>query len=118
MSNKELEEINRAIAEISEKIDILSKKQNTQYTDVMLSLKKIENSLEELTKEPEEKTDDQLYKEAKELVIESRKASASFLQRRLKIGYARAVHILDLLEVDEIIGPSNEVGQRKILVEE
>ncbi len=60
--------------------------------------------------------DDELYEEAKELIINSGKASASYLQRRLAVGYARAARLLDLLEESGIIGPSNGAKPREILV--
>ena len=59
---------------------------------------------------------DDLLAEAKEIVINSGKASASLLQRRLSVGYARAARILDLLEEAGIIGPSNGAKPREILV--
>lgn len=46
-----------------------------------------------------------LYKEAVEFVVAEQKASTSFLQRKLKIGYMKAAHILDLLEERGVIGP-------------
>ena len=60
--------------------------------------------------------DDELYEEAKELVINSGKASASYLQRRLSIGYARAARLLDLLEEGGIVGEGNGSEPRKVLV--
>ncbi len=60
--------------------------------------------------------DDELFEEAKELIINSGKASASFLQRRLAVGYARAARLLDILEEAGIIGPSNGAKPREILV--
>lgn len=60
--------------------------------------------------------DDELFEEAKELIINSGKASASYLQRRLAVGYARAARLLDLLEESGIIGPSNGAKPREILV--
>ena len=60
--------------------------------------------------------DDSLFEEAKELIINSGKASASYLQRRLSVGYARAARLLDLLEESGIIGPSNGAKPREILV--
>ena len=59
---------------------------------------------------------DQLLGEAKELVINSGKASASLLQRRLSIGYARAARIIDLLEAAGVVGPANGAKPREILV--
>lgn len=60
--------------------------------------------------------DDELFQEAKELIINSGKASASFLQRRLSIGYARAARLLDILEEAGVIGPANGAKPREIMV--
>jgi len=60
---------------------------------------------------------DDLYNEAKELVLQHRKASASFIQRKLRIGYARAAHLLDMLEDNKVIGPSNGSEPREVLIE-
>jgi len=58
--------------------------------------------------------DDPLYEEAKKIVIETKKASASFLQRRLRIGYARAARLLDILEEQGIIGPGEGAKPREV----
>lgn len=60
--------------------------------------------------------DDELLGEAKEVILSAGKASASLLQRRLKIGYARAARILDLLEEQGIIGPADGAKPREILI--
>ena len=59
--------------------------------------------------------EDSLYKEAKQVVIQSKKASASLLQRRLSVGYARAARLLDILENRGIIGPENGAKPRKVI---
>ncbi|MBD3248271.1 hypothetical protein GF382_03195, partial [Candidatus Falkowbacteria bacterium] len=59
---------------------------------------------------------DELFADAKEIVVSSGKASASLLQRRLSIGYARAARIMDELEEAGIIGPSNGAKPREILM--
>lgn len=59
--------------------------------------------------------DDPLYEEAKKLVIETRKASASFLQRRLRVGYARAARLIDMLEEKGIVGPGEGAKPRDVL---
>lgn len=64
-----------------------------------------------------EMDDDELYQQALQLVIETRKASASLLQRRLKLGYARAARLLDLMEENGVIGPVNGAKAREIYVE-
>ncbi|MCX6789123.1 MAG: FtsK/SpoIIIE domain-containing protein, partial [Candidatus Gribaldobacteria bacterium] len=61
---------------------------------------------------------DDLYDEAKQVVLQYKKASASLLQRRLQIGYARAARLLDLLETNGIIGPGEGAKPRDILVDE
>lgn len=60
---------------------------------------------------------DSLFDEAKQLVIESGKASASLLQRRLKVGYARAARLLDELEEAGIVGPADGAKPREVFTE-
>ena len=61
--------------------------------------------------------DDSMYEAAYNLVIEARKASASLFQRRLKVGYARAARLIDLLEDNGVVGPSDGAKPRKILID-
>ena len=60
--------------------------------------------------------EDDLLGEAQEIIINAGKASASLLQRRLSVGYARAARILDELEDRGVIGPSNGAKPREILI--
>ena len=60
---------------------------------------------------------DDLFDEAKSVVIQSGKASASLLQRRLRVGYARAARLIDLLEEAGIVGPGDGAKPREILVD-
>lgn len=60
--------------------------------------------------------DDELFSEAKEIVINMGRASASLLQRRLSVGYARAARIIDELEDAGIIGPGSGAKPREILI--
>jgi len=60
---------------------------------------------------------DPLLSEAKEIIGQSGKASASLLQRRLKLGYARAARILDLLEEQGVVGPADGAKPREIFLE-
>jgi DNA segregation ATPase FtsK/SpoIIIE, S-DNA-T family len=60
--------------------------------------------------------EDEMLAEARDLIIKSGKASASMLQRRLSVGYARAARLLDELEEAGIIGPSNGAKPREILI--
>lgn len=59
---------------------------------------------------------DPLLGEAEDTVLRAGKASASLLQRRLKVGYARAARLLDLLEEKGVIGPGDGAKPREILV--
>ncbi len=58
---------------------------------------------------------DELYQSALELVMNERKASTSFLQRKLQIGYNRAARIIDMMEERGIVSKANHVGKREIL---
>jgi S-DNA-T family DNA segregation ATPase FtsK/SpoIIIE len=80
---------------------------------------------EEIIPEPEEQGsfegqtlawDDPLLEEVKQLVIQTGKASASYLQRRFRIGYARAASLLDMLEQQGIIGPADGAKPREVLL--
>ncbi|MDD5039650.1 MAG: DNA translocase FtsK 4TM domain-containing protein [Patescibacteria group bacterium] len=64
----------------------------------------------------EDMGDDELLSQAKDLVIKTGKASASLLQRRLRVGYARAARLLDIMEEQGVIGPGDGAKPREILV--
>lgn len=73
---------------------------------------------ETLLSEPDEGSDDSLVEQAIEVVRSSQRASASLLQRRLKVGYPRAARLLDQLEEMGVVGPSQGGGrERDVLVE-
>ncbi len=59
---------------------------------------------------------DELYEQAKEVVLSTGNASTTFLQRKLKVGYARAASLIDELEARKIVGPQDGARARKILV--
>ena len=58
---------------------------------------------------------DELYQQALEIIRSEGKASTSFLQRKLQIGYNRAARIIDMMETDGIISKANHVGKRDVL---
>ncbi|MBU4204744.1 DNA translocase FtsK [Patescibacteria group bacterium] len=60
---------------------------------------------------------DPLYEDSKRLILETKKASASFLQRRLKIGYARAARLIDILEEQGFVGPADGAKPREVFGE-
>ncbi len=79
--------------------------------------------IEEVTKIEEQENDevvlnsegkDELYNKAVEIIKTEGKASTSFLQRKLGIGYNRAARIIDKMEEEKIISPANHVGKREI----
>ena len=73
---------------------------------------------DKLLQEPAESSDDALITEAVSLVQETQRASASLLQRRLRIGYPRAARLLDQLEEMGIVGPSQGGGrERDVLID-
>ncbi|MDO8575542.1 MAG: DNA translocase FtsK [bacterium] len=59
--------------------------------------------------------DDDLYGEARRIILESGKASTSYLQRKLRIGYSRAARLMDLLEQKGAIGPSDGSRAREVI---
>jgi S-DNA-T family DNA segregation ATPase FtsK/SpoIIIE len=65
--------------------------------------------------EGEEAEHDPLYEDAVRLVVEFGKASTSLLQRRLRIGYGRAAHLIDLMELDGIVGAADGPKPREVL---
>lgn len=63
----------------------------------------------------DEEEDDDLYPEAKRTVVEAGKASTSYLQRKLGIGYARAARLMDILEQRGVIGPADGAKPRDVI---
>ena len=60
-------------------------------------------------------SDDDLYEEAKRSVMDASRASTSYLQRKLRIGYARAARLMDILEEKGVIGPADGAKPREVL---
>ncbi|MFH1308748.1 MAG: DNA translocase FtsK 4TM domain-containing protein [Patescibacteria group bacterium] len=97
-----------------------------EIKDVVMFLRKQAGDIEyeeDITAAPEKEMhiqggnvfDDPIYEEAKDLIIKTGKASASYLQRRFRIGYARAASLLDMLEQNGIVGPSEGSKPREVL---
>lgn len=57
---------------------------------------------------------DPLFEESKRIILETKKASASFLQRRLKVGYARAARLIDMLEEQGVVGSADGAKPREV----
>jgi S-DNA-T family DNA segregation ATPase FtsK/SpoIIIE len=95
--------------EVTKIVDFVINQQKANYQMTL-------DQLEEMQKNFEASDEgDVLYDEVLEFVLESRKASASLLQRRFRIGYNRASRLIDLLESKEIIGPQNGSKPREVL---
>jgi S-DNA-T family DNA segregation ATPase FtsK/SpoIIIE len=66
---------------------------------------------------PDTEEDDGLLQQAMEIIRQTRRASTSSLQRRLRIGYTRAARIMDLLEQRGVVGPAQGADPREILID-
>ena len=80
------------------------------------------NYIEEVTKSIEVQEissdsteDDDLYNQAVEFVVESRRASISSIQRKFRIGYNRAARLIETMEENGIVSPMNSNGSREVL---
>ncbi len=111
MGKEQFEELLKKIDEMSERIRLISERQNSQYTDIMMLLKQKIKSREVDVRDIEE-----LYKEAFSAVTNSGKASTSFLQRKLKIGYSEAARLIDMLEEKNIISEGRGAKPREVLI--
>lgn len=87
------------------------------YDDSITSTQTAAQRLSGIPDSDQSMDDDELYEQAFELVQETRKASASLFQRRLKVGYARAARLVDLLEQNGVVGPADGAKPRRILVD-
>jgi S-DNA-T family DNA segregation ATPase FtsK/SpoIIIE len=65
--------------------------------------------------EGEEGEEGEIYRQAVAIVLRDRKASTSYLQRMLKLGYNRAARLVDRMEAEGIVGPANHVGKREVI---
>ncbi|MDD4519566.1 MAG: DNA translocase FtsK, partial [Alphaproteobacteria bacterium] len=59
--------------------------------------------------------DNELYDEAVAIVLKDRKASTSYIQRQLRIGYNRAANLIDRMQDEGIVSAPNSVGRREVL---
>ncbi len=76
----------------------------------------LEEDSEDLLGAPEDEADDELYREAVKIAMQQGKISVSMLQRRLRIGYNRAARLVERMEEEGIVGPSDGVRPRPVLV--
>jgi S-DNA-T family DNA segregation ATPase FtsK/SpoIIIE len=99
--------------EIKKVTDFLKKSGAPEYDEEILTFKPTRSSMLGEERTP----DDELYEDAVEVVVQAKKASASLLQRRLRIGYARAARLLDLLEERGVVGPGEGAKPRDVLTD-
>ena len=85
---------------------------STEYKQEVLEYKKSKG----LQREAEEKEEDELFNNAVSIIINSKQASISILQRKLRIGYTRAARLIDVMEEKGIVGPYDGRNPRKILI--
>jgi S-DNA-T family DNA segregation ATPase FtsK/SpoIIIE len=96
--------------EVEQVADHLRAQGEPAYVDVIL-----DHAPEDEELDPEDEADE-LFDRAVALVVREQRASTSFLQRRLAIGYNRAADLMDRMEREGLVGPANNVGKREILL--
>jgi len=99
-------------AEVNRVVDFV-KNPDVRYDEDVIE--KIESGVSP-DKEPDAKDADELLPQAVQIVVEANQASASLLQRRLKVGYSRAGRLIDQLEERGIIGPHEGAKPRTVLI--
>ncbi len=113
---KELKKVVNFIKVQNSKLRIEKPEEGIFENSLAQDLKKALEMTEEESAHLYEGKEDPLYEEAKRIVIEAKKASASLLQRRLSIGYARAARLLDMLEERGVVGPAEGAKPREVYI--
>ena len=99
--------------EVKDVINYLKQDVENEYLEEILE--NSDSDLKSLYKDSDNDDDDELYKDAVQIVIESDKASISYLQRRLKIGYNRAARMIEKMEEMNIVTAIQKNGTRNVL---
>ncbi|MGG5343482.1 DNA translocase FtsK [Enterococcus sp. AZ192] len=97
--------------EVERVVAFVTEQQEAEYQESMMPTE------EDTTSTSSEASQDELYEDAKALVVEMQTASISLLQRRFRIGYNRAARLVDELEEHGVIGPSEGSKPRKVFIE-
>lgn len=110
------EEVKRIVEQLSsQKENVLEQQENIPTEENILNSSSLENfGANPDCFNPDSDLEDDLYEDAKEIVLQAGKASASLLQRRLRVGYSRAARLLDILEEHKIIGPADGARPRNV----
>ncbi|MFC7441550.1 FtsK/SpoIIIE family DNA translocase [Laceyella putida] len=93
--------------EVEAVVSFVKDQQEPHYQEEMIP-QAAENQMQDMT--------DELYPQAVQIVLESQSASASLLQRRLRVGYTRAARLIDMMESDGLIGPYEGSKPREVLL--
>ncbi len=101
VSDNEIEKINNSLRSQAE----------PDYVDEILNFA----DEKEIGDNPNQGDKDELYEQALEIIRSEGKASTSFLQRKLQIGYNRAARIIDMMEANGVVSKANHVGKRDVL---
>jgi S-DNA-T family DNA segregation ATPase FtsK/SpoIIIE len=101
VSDNEIEKIN----------NFLRSQAEPHYVDEILNFA----DEKEIGDSPNQSNEDELYQQALEIIRSEGKASTSFLQRKLQIGYNRAARIIDMMEANGVVSKANHVGKRDVL---
>jgi S-DNA-T family DNA segregation ATPase FtsK/SpoIIIE len=102
--------------EIAAVVEFWKSQATAEYQQQFLEAPKEEREASEADGgEPSEEDNDPMFNDAVRLVVEFGKASTSLLQRRLRIGYGRAAHLIDLMERDGIVGAADGPKPRELL---
>ncbi|MFO7962694.1 MAG: DNA translocase FtsK [Desulfobacterales bacterium] len=97
--------------EVTRITDFLKQQKPPEYNDAVIQAPAVQAADSE-----EEDEHDERYEDAVALVTKTRQASISMVQRHLRIGYNRAARIIETMEKEGIVGPSDGVKQREVLV--
>jgi S-DNA-T family DNA segregation ATPase FtsK/SpoIIIE len=101
--------------EISAVVDFWKSQGGAEYVEAFLESPKDEKGRELSSEDGNEDDNDPLFNDAVRLVFEFGKASTSLIQRRLRVGYGRAAHLIDMMERDGLVGPADGSKPREIL---
>jgi S-DNA-T family DNA segregation ATPase FtsK/SpoIIIE len=88
-------------------VDVVKKQSSPSYSHELQSLKQEEAA--------EEEARDEVYEQAKDLVLSTGQASASLIQRRLRVGYPRAARMIEQMESEGLVGAAGRDGRREVI---
>lgn len=102
--------------EVKKIVDFIAKENDSEaLSEITLGATENARAGDPLFASDDDGEDDELYSEAKRTVMEAGKASTSYLQRKLGVGYARAARLMDMLEDKGVIGPADGAKPRDVI---